>query len=652
MFILHKKKKPSFHHPHPCLSSPLSSPLLSVPSSSLTLPSSCSLHHNHANCPSNRQTVNFVINSKFTFQFSWINLATSILWIYLVLCTLHLRTSFALSSSDRHHHYSRSTPLSSPICRQDRSQCSSQQESDYYESGGFRLDTILGDPMRRVSTEFNDYTRKFDELIKELLAHSENGFHTMFTRTYGQRYEKHSRLFSNMFTLLNKYYSYNNVNLDSEFTKFFTDLYQKIFLEFNNQYIFGEDYLKCVASHMETINPFGDIPRKLVIEVQRSFTAARVFIQSLVTASEISKTVAEHSATPNCHKFFVQMNYCQQCEDSPDRIPCRNYCNAVMHTCTASYRSLNKEWNPFLDKLTAIISRLETSFNIESVVGPLDIKISEAIMNFQENGITVSKRLYSFCGKPKRGKRLAINRKPTSDTSSTLDNRSPTASKSPLDNFLDSTKKQLKKMKDFWHRLPETVCNNSVIPATMDGSAEINNKPCWSQEDGSMQPLTDKGSEMIEKVDFINSQRALLRNVNSKLDAAFRGSDIPEDEDLSGSGSGSGDGDYDDDYIDDYNDNDDEDDDVPKSSTASPVSSVSPVTMPEKGNSSTTGDDVNKTKPSSTKADNVTNIPITNATNNQLYNPATPKGSSSLVEKSSLMIVSLTFLSILIGQTL
>uniref|UniRef100_T1KRY2 Glypican n=1 Tax=Tetranychus urticae TaxID=32264 RepID=T1KRY2_TETUR len=506
------------------------------------------------------------------------------------------------------------------------------------------LDTILGDPMRRVSTEFNDYTRKFDELIKELLKNSENGFHTMFTRTYGQRYEKHARLFSNMFTLLTKYYSYNNVNLDSEFTKFFTDLYQKIFIELNNHYIFSDDYLKCVAAHMETINPFGDIPRKLVIEVQRSFTAARVFIQSLVTASEISKTVAEHSATPNCHKFFVQMNYCQQCEDSPDRVPCRNYCNAVMHTCTTSYRPLNKEWNPFLDKLTAIISRLETSFNIESVVGPLDIKISEAIMNFQENGMTVSKRLYSICGKPKRGKRLAINRRPTSETSPTLDNRSPTASKSPLDNFLDSTKKQLKKMKDFWQRLPETVCNNSVIPATIDGSAELNNKPCWSQEDGSMQPLTDKSSEMDEKVVFINSQRALLRNVNSKLDAAFRGSDIPEDEDLSGSGSGSGDGDYDDD---DYPDDDEPDDyDVPKSSTAPPVSSVSPVSVTVH-NSSTT---VNKT--SSTKADNVTTIPIPGATQEPQNNPATPKGSSSLVEKSSLMIISLTFLSILIGQTL
>lgn len=40
-----------------------------------------------------------------------------------------------------------------------------------------------------------------------------------------------------------------------------------------------------------------------------------------------------------------------------------------------------------------VTDRLLGPFNIEMVVEPIDIKISEAIMNFQENGPEVSQRV-------------------------------------------------------------------------------------------------------------------------------------------------------------------------------------------------------------------------------------------------------------------
>lgn len=52
-----------------------------------------------------------------------------------------------------------------------------------------------------------------------------------------------------------------------------------------------------------------------------------------------------------------------------------------------------------------ICDRLLGSFNIEMVVEPIDIKISEAIMNFQENGPDVSQRVFTGCGKPVLGRR-------------------------------------------------------------------------------------------------------------------------------------------------------------------------------------------------------------------------------------------------------
>lgn len=47
----------------------------------------------------------------------------------------------------------------------------------------------------------------------------------------------------------------------------------------------------------------------------------------------------------------------------------------------------------FPDAMVGLADRLEGPFNFESVMDPLDVKISEAIMNMQENSVQVSQRV-------------------------------------------------------------------------------------------------------------------------------------------------------------------------------------------------------------------------------------------------------------------
>ena len=47
------------------------------------------------------------------------------------------------------------------------------------------------------------------------------------------------------------------------------------------------------------------------------------------------------------------------------------------------------------DELVKVAERLEGPFNIENVVDPIEVKISEAIMNFQSNFDTLSKQVIS-----------------------------------------------------------------------------------------------------------------------------------------------------------------------------------------------------------------------------------------------------------------
>ena len=49
-----------------------------------------------------------------------------------------------------------------------------------------------------------------------------------------------------------------------------------------------------------------------------------------------------------------------------------------------------------LDAMMKVAARLQGPFNIESVVGPIGIKISDAIMNFQESSETVTQKVQCF----------------------------------------------------------------------------------------------------------------------------------------------------------------------------------------------------------------------------------------------------------------
>lgn len=47
----------------------------------------------------------------------------------------------------------------------------------------------------------------------------------------------------------------------------------------------------------------------------------------------------------------------------------------------------------FVDALMKVAERLEGPFNIETVVEPIDVKISDAIMNFQDNSEDLSEKV-------------------------------------------------------------------------------------------------------------------------------------------------------------------------------------------------------------------------------------------------------------------
>ena len=65
-------------------------------------------------------------------------------------------------------------------------------------------------------------------------------------------------------------------------------------------------------------------------------------------------------------------------------------CFSILNNGICLVTSLKIE---FSDNLISVGERLIGPFNIEAVVEPIDIKISDAIMNFQESGYEVTQKV-------------------------------------------------------------------------------------------------------------------------------------------------------------------------------------------------------------------------------------------------------------------
>ncbi|MGH0118919.1 UNVERIFIED_CONTAM: hypothetical protein FKN15_054913 [Acipenser sinensis] len=135
------------------------------------------------------------------------------------------------------------------------------------------------------------------EFFRELLENTKKSLNDMFVRTYGHLYMQNSEVFQDLFAELKKYYTGGNVNLEEMLNDFWARLLERMFQLVNTQYHFTEDYLECISKYTDQLKPFGDVPRKLKVQVTRAFIAARTFVQGLTVGREVANRVSKGSTT-------------------------------------------------------------------------------------------------------------------------------------------------------------------------------------------------------------------------------------------------------------------------------------------------------------------------------------------------------------------
>ncbi|XP_001607767.2 glypican-4 [Nasonia vitripennis] len=472
--------------------------------------------------------------------------------------------------------------------------CSADMEIRLQARARDKHDKATKDTLQRLQNILHTRATKFHEFFNKLLKGSKKSFHEMFKKTYGILYEQNAYVFIDLFMELEKYYAKGLVDLDDVMDTFFNTLYQKMFTVLNSQYKFDSKYLECVGHHMKEMRPFGDVPQKLGVQIKRSFIATRAFSQALTVAADVLKNMQQLKPSSECAAALTRMTVCPSCSGiSGSVLACNDMCENVMMGCLAQHAALDADWNHFVEAVDKVADRLLGPFNIEMLVRPINLKISEAIMNFQESSSDVSQRVFTGCGRPvlgRRRRRAAPRRnhkeiddgkslsfeEPHEERRSRIRDQDQDrfvdeghddhdsehdmgededgSSSVSLDKLVKEIKQRIRDSRQFWLYLPYNLCNDGlVVPPS-------NTNDCWNgthvdkyiyplSSNGEFQSMNPEVRASGPRINIVREQVFALTSITNRLRLAFNGHDVDwfdTEETYASSGSGSGSGSPDD----------------------------------------------------------------------------------------------------------
>ncbi|XP_027001211.1 glypican-6-like [Tachysurus fulvidraco] len=410
------------------------------------------------------------------------------------------------------------------VCVQNWTCCSTEMEMNFIERSKHEFEKFVDVATEDLRNTFESRYKMFDDFFLELLEKTERSLNEMFLRTYGDLYTQNADVFQQLFSELKHYYSGENVNLEEAIGDFWVRLMERMFQLLNSQYDINDDYMECVNKHMDDLKPFGDVPKTVKVQVSRAFAVARTFVQGLGFGQEVANNASKVNLSTSCVSNITEMLYCPYCQGATAQKPCKDYCLHVLKLCLRSQLGMDDDWTRYIDAMLLLIERLEGPLNIESVMEPIDVKISDAIMTMQEKTMELSYKVFRGCGQPKLLEKIRVSR----DVSGAFDARFTTTESTGtnLQKLVLDVKAKLSQFKSFWSSLPEIVCQDENVAA---GAEETS---CW-----------DAGTQDWNVSEAFDELLFDYPAVASTLRRAYNGYQTHDDDtsdEMSGSGSGSG----------------------------------------------------------------------------------------------------------------
>ena len=191
-----------------------------------------------------------------------------------------------------------------------------------------------------------------------------------------------------------------DIDLKQTIESWFSLLYQKVYMIAKPGVKFDATYQHCILETADTLAPFGDLPRRISLQIKKSFLASKVLQDAIGVGKKVIDELLKMKAQEKCSQAFTKMTQCSICSGVEQSVkPCFNYCMNVIKGCSAYPAVVNPTWNAYITALQKLAIKANGPFSMEAIIEPLGVKISDGIMKFQHNRDNISTHvsLYVRC---------------------------------------------------------------------------------------------------------------------------------------------------------------------------------------------------------------------------------------------------------------
>lgn len=138
-----------------------------------------------------------------------------------------------------------------------------------------------------MQSSLNNWAESFNKYYLDAISLGQNEFDLMFRKLYGSRFEENYEIFNELFKTFQAYHEKGEVDLEQALNDFFEKLFVRLFKMLNPNFKFQPDYIKCLTENMKIVEPFGEAPKDLIMNLKRQLGASRTFVQGLFAGASI-----------------------------------------------------------------------------------------------------------------------------------------------------------------------------------------------------------------------------------------------------------------------------------------------------------------------------------------------------------------------------
>jgi glypican 4 (K-glypican) len=395
-----------------------------------------------------------------------------------------------------------------PICDSSARCCSLADQSDLESRSRDKYVSVLRESLTgNVHEPLMRRVRQLNDHLSAGLKHSAIELHQLFRRTYGLTYDQNAALFAQLFVDLQANYNANSSKdaPDTIVNRFFTRLFVRIFRVLNAQHSFPDEYDACLADQMRSLRPFGKHPDTLASSLKRSLGAYQTFVHGLQSGKFVlAELIKEANASSTCAADLMRASDCALCSGHVGVRTCFGFCAHVMQQCLVEYAYLDSDWNTYVRAMRRLAVELDGALSVPAAIDPIAIRVSEAIMHFQENGFDITQRVFAVCGRMSSLSKRDVSglesdsaadesngkqRRQSGPSLGLPKSRSVVYSSDKWKLLVVEIKNELLALRNFWTRLPRNLCSDEQL---------VHSRKMW-QTDQTLAKQCWNGSQLIDE---------------------------------------------------------------------------------------------------------------------------------------------------------